>query len=95
METARRVLSGSEGQQAGKERRFADELGGVLEFVEELKAEERPLVVVMLNGLQNVGVGVGRERGLRANHGAERFETASSISRRTSDHGRAADGLAR
>jgi hypothetical protein len=53
------------------------------------------LGVVMLNGVEHVGMSVRCERWLRASHREGRSETASSISRRTSDHGRAAAGLAR
>jgi len=62
---------------------------------EELETEERPLGVAMLNGVQDVGMGVRCECGLGASQREGRSETASSISRRTSDQGRAAAGLER
>ncbi len=79
----------------GKQWRLTNQLGRVFEFVEELKPEQGALVVVVLNGAQDVGMSVRRERGLRTSHREGRFETASSISRRTSDQGRAAAGFAR
>jgi hypothetical protein len=79
----------------GKQWRLTNQLGRVFEFVEELKPEQRSLLVVVVNSVQDVGMSVRRERGLRTSHREGRFETASSISRRTSDQGRAAEGFAR
>jgi hypothetical protein len=49
----------------------------------------------VVNSLQDIRMGVRRERGLRTSHRDGGFETANSISRRTSDQGRAAEGFAR
>jgi hypothetical protein len=74
----------------GKQRRLTNQLGRVFELVEKLKPEQRSLLVVVVNSVQDVGMSVRRERGLGTSHREGRFETASSISRRTSDQGRAA-----
>ena len=78
-----------------EERRFANEVDRELKLFEEFEAEKRLPLVVLLNSLQHVSVSFWRQRRLRTSHRELGFETANSISRRTSDQGRADPGLAK
>jgi hypothetical protein len=71
-----------------------DERSDLLELVKKFEPEQRSLSVVVPCGVQDVCVRSRRKSGLRATQGLPGFAKAASISRRTSDHGRAAPGLA-